>query len=252
METIKQSQISAVAQRLKQYRISRSLSQQQLAEKMGISRGYLAEIERGGKEPSFHFLQRLLDATSLSSEWILRGTDPMFAEESSIRDGDPKNAESLEGAGIQKLPCGLFTLGHMVYVPLSSITACCGKGFNVYDDYSLGTAIAVTKRNIGSLQKGLLPYAVMTEGCSMEGYGIREGSTVIVNPAEKVYSGCVAMVIFDERASIKKVYDTRDGKNLISSSGHKIHVTDEELSEDWGPRICGRVMVVISPPDDGV
>jgi hypothetical protein len=48
------------------------------------------------------------------------------------------------------------------------------------------------------------------------------------------------------------VYDTPDGKNLLSSDGQKIHLTREELSEDWGPRICGRVMVVISPPDDGI
>jgi hypothetical protein len=67
----------------------------------------------------------------------------------------------------------------------------------------------------------------------MEGYGIKEGSMVIVNPAERVFLGCVAMVVYDERASIKKVYDTPAGKDLISSSGHKTHVTNEELSEDW-------------------
>ena len=47
-------------------------------------------------------------------------------------------------------------------------------------------------------------------------------------------------------------YDTPDGKDLLASNGEKIHVTHEQLSEDWGPRICGRVMVVISPPDDGI
>jgi hypothetical protein len=72
------------------------------------------------------------------------------------------------------------------------------------------------------------------------------------NLTERVFSGCVAMVVYDERGSIKKVYDTPDGKDLISSSGHKIHVTYEELSAEWGPRICGRVMFVLSPPDDGI
>jgi hypothetical protein len=60
------------------------------------------------------------------------------------------------------------------------------------------------------------------------------------------------MVVYDERASIKKVYDTPDGKDLVSSGGHKIHITHEELSEEWGPRICGRVMFVLSLPDDGI
>jgi phage repressor protein C with HTH and peptisase S24 domain len=140
----------------------------------------------------------------------------------------------------------------MVYVPLSSIKACCGKGFNVYEDYSIGEAIAVTRKNIGVLDIGMLPFAVTTEGRSMEGYGIKEGSMVIVNPAERVFSGCVTMVVYDERASIIKVYDTPDGKDLISSSGHKIHVSNEEFSEEWGPWICGHVMSVLSPPNDGI
>jgi SOS-response transcriptional repressor LexA len=98
----------------------------------------------------------------------------------------------------------------------------------------------------------MLPFALMTKGRSMEGFGIKAGSMVIVNPAEKVFSGCVTMVVYDERASIKKVYDTPDGKDLASSSGHKIHVTFEELGKDWGPKIYGRVMIVISPLDDGI
>jgi phage repressor protein C with HTH and peptisase S24 domain len=68
----------------------------------------------------------------------------------------------------------------------------------------------------------------------MEGYGIRDGSTVVVNPGEDVYSGCVTLVIYDGRASIKKIYNTPDGRDLLASNGQKIHLTIEELSEDWG------------------
>jgi transcriptional regulator with XRE-family HTH domain len=252
MASNQQQNISQVGTRIKQYRTSQRMSQQQLADMIKTNRGYLGEIERGAKEPSFNFLRNLLDASGLSSEWVLRGREPMFEAENNIQDGDRREVEYLEGAGLTQLSCGLFVLGEMVYLPLSSITACCGSGYDIYEAYSLGTAVAVTRKNLGALRSGLLPYAVMTEGRSMEGYGIKEGSMVIVNPAERVYSGCVAMVVYDERASIKKVYNTPDGMDLISSSGHKIHVTNQELSEDWGPRICGRVMVVISPPDDGI
>jgi transcriptional regulator with XRE-family HTH domain len=244
--------VSQIGARIKQYRASQKMSQQELADAIDVNRGYLGQIERGEKEPSFHFLRNLLDSSGLSSEWVLRGTKSMYATNSSIQDGDHREVESLEDAELEKLSCGLFMLGEMVYVPLSSITACCGKGYTIYDDYSLGTAIAVTRKNIGELRSGILPFAVATEGRSMEGYGIKEGSMLIVNPAERVYSGCVAMVVYGERASIKKVYDTPDGMDLLSSSGHKIRVTHEELSEEWGPRICGRVMVIITPPDEGI
>jgi SOS-response transcriptional repressor LexA len=60
------------------------------------------------------------------------------------------------------------------------------------------------------------PYAALTEGNSMTGYGIKEGSTVVVNPAEDIYSGCIALVLFDDKASIKKIYGTPDGKNLVA------------------------------------
>jgi SOS-response transcriptional repressor LexA len=86
----------------------------------------------------------------------------------------------------------------------------------------------------------------------MEGFGIKDGSMVVVNPAEDVYSGCVAMVVYDEQASIKKVYDTPEGKDLIASNGMTLHVSGEALEECWGARIVGRVMLVIAPPDEGV
>jgi transcriptional regulator with XRE-family HTH domain len=244
--------IAETGKRIRQYRTSRRMSQQQLADMIDSSRGYLAEIERGGKEPSFNFLRKLLESTELSSEWVLRGEGSMFRETSAPRDGERRGLDALAGAGLEKLDCGLFALGDKIYVPLSSISACCGSGFDVYECYNIGEAVVAKRSDVGTLRPDMLPYAVQTEGRSMEGYGVREGSTVIVNPAEDVYSGCVALVIYDDKASIKKIYDTPDGKDLLSSNGQKIHVTYEELSEDWGPRICGRVMVVTSPPEDGV
>jgi phage repressor protein C with HTH and peptisase S24 domain len=225
-----------------------------LADIIGTSRGYLAEIERGAKEPSFNFLRKLLETTGLSSEWVLRGEGPMYREAGNEepKEGDRREAEAFFDAGLERLDCGLYALGDKVYVPLSSISACCGSGFDIYADYSMGDAIAADRKNVGTLRPDMLPYAVLTEGKSMEGYGVKEGSTVIVNPAEDVYSGCVALVAYGDRASVKKIYDTPDGKDLLASNGQKIHVTREELAEDWGPRILGRVMIVIAPPDDGV
>jgi phage repressor protein C with HTH and peptisase S24 domain len=219
---------------------------------MEVGRAYLADIERGEKEPSFNFLRKFLETTGISSEWVLRGVGPMNADGISPDEGERRDVESLTDAGLEKLDCGLFALGDKVYVPLSSISACCGAGFDVFEDYNIGDAITANRKEIGVLRPDMLPYAVKTEGRSMEGYGIKDGSTVVVNPGEDVYSGCVALVIYDGRASIKKIYNTPDGRDLLASNGQKIHVTYDELTEDWGPRILGRVMVVISPPDDGV
>jgi SOS-response transcriptional repressor LexA len=228
------------------------LTQQRLSKMMGVNRGYLGQIERGEKEPSYNFLKKLIEATGLSSEWLLHGKGPMYGDVKTPEEGERRELDSFSEAGLEKLGCGLYVLGDKLYVPLSSITACCGDGFDVFEFYTIENAIAVNRNGVGALRSDLLPYAVMTEGSSMTGYGIKEGSTVIINPAEEVFSGCVALVVYGDKASIKKIYDTPAGKDLVSSNGQKIHVTCEELAEGWGTRILGRVMVVISPPDDGV
>jgi transcriptional regulator with XRE-family HTH domain len=252
MGSLKNMPDNEVGNRVRRYRESQGLTQKNLADMMNVSRGYLAGIERGNKEPSFHFLKKLLEATRISSEWIFRGVGPMLVDTVPPEEGKQLDADFLMDAGLEKLECGLFGIGDKVYVPMSNIEACCGSGFDVFEDYSIGEAVAVSKRETGTLRGDMLPFAVRTEGRSMEGYGIKEGSTVIVNPAEDIYSGCVALVIYGEKASVKKIYDTPDGKDLVASNGQKFHVTHEELSEDWGPSIRGRVMVVISPPEDGI
>lgn len=133
-------------------------------------------------------------------------------------------------------------------VPLTTITACCGSGHMTYPTEFTSETIAVRKDQVGRIAEGLEPYAVQTEGRSMEGYGIAEGSIVVINPAEEVRTGNVAMIIIDEKASIKKLYERSDGVDLVSASGELYHVTKEELAEGYYVRICGRVMLVISPP----
>jgi phage repressor protein C with HTH and peptisase S24 domain len=219
---------------------------------MKISRAYLADIERGKREPSYNFLRKFLETTGVSSEWLLRETGPMISNLRLPEDGDRRDIDFLMDAGLEKLDCGLYAIGEKIFLPLSSVEACCGAGFDVFDDYTIGDAIAADREKVGILRSDMLPYAVKTEGRSMEGYGIKENSTVIVNPSEDVYSGCVALVVLGGKACIKKIYDTSNGKDLLASNGEKVHLSYEELAEDWGPRILGRVMVVISPPDVGV
>ena len=86
----------------------------------------------------------------------------------------------------------------------------------------------------------------------MEGFGIREGSTVIVNPAERPTSGNIVMAIIDEKASIKKYYVRSDCIELVSSLTAPLRYSFEEVQEGYGIRLRGRVMLVIAPPEDGV
>lgn len=73
-----------------------------------------------------------------------------------------------------------------------------------------------------------------------------------MNPAEPTPTGSVAMVIINEHAAIKKVYERADGVDFAAATGEKLHVTSKELEDEGYVRICGRVMLVISQPENGV
>lgn len=61
----------AMAARLKQIRLEQRLTQQELAQKAGISVNYYAMIERGENSPSFDVLEKLVRALKIDSKDIL-------------------------------------------------------------------------------------------------------------------------------------------------------------------------------------
>jgi transcriptional regulator with XRE-family HTH domain len=65
-----------VGQRLKQWRKENSLSQQQLAERISSSSGYISEIESGKTMPGSNFLISLNREFGININWLLLGTEP--------------------------------------------------------------------------------------------------------------------------------------------------------------------------------
>ena len=61
--------------RLKQIRESRSLSQAQLAKKLGVSQGYISQIETGEKEPTLRLLRQMATELGVSITQLLTEDD---------------------------------------------------------------------------------------------------------------------------------------------------------------------------------
>lgn len=57
--------------RINQRRKMQSLTQSQLAERVGITQAFLAEIEKGRKRPSLEVLEKLCDALGCSADFLL-------------------------------------------------------------------------------------------------------------------------------------------------------------------------------------
>ena len=63
----------AIGSRLREARNMVKLTQEQLAEKVGIGTTYISDIERGAKFPSLSLFIQIVDALGVSSDYILRG-----------------------------------------------------------------------------------------------------------------------------------------------------------------------------------
>lgn len=64
-------------QRLAAWRKTANLTQRGLSTALGISQGYISNIESGTSEPSRNFLQALSEHFQVNPAWILEGREPM-------------------------------------------------------------------------------------------------------------------------------------------------------------------------------
>lgn len=62
------------ALRLKEWRKKQQLSQRELSKVIGVSSGYIGDIEAGRTEPSRNFLNSLNEKFGVSADWVLHGT----------------------------------------------------------------------------------------------------------------------------------------------------------------------------------
>ena len=64
--------IETLAMRLKALREQRGMTQEQLAERAGISRGYLARLETARQDPRLSTLERLAKALRVNIDRLLK------------------------------------------------------------------------------------------------------------------------------------------------------------------------------------
>jgi transcriptional regulator with XRE-family HTH domain len=76
----------SVAQRIKQLRLARGLTQKEFADSLGIVQGYLSGIERGNKIPSFTLLMALCFVYGVSKDWLFGRNGADFAEALQLKE----------------------------------------------------------------------------------------------------------------------------------------------------------------------
>ncbi len=76
-----------IARRIKEVRLSRGLTQQAFASKLGIVQGVLSDVERGKKYPSDTLLIALCHLYEINEEWLLTGNGEV-SRKVILQEGD--------------------------------------------------------------------------------------------------------------------------------------------------------------------
>ncbi len=83
-------------QRLASWRKNQHLSQRALGSAMGVSQGYISDIEAGRSEPSRNFLQLLSEKFGISADWLLYGRGEPTARPADMSTHSDHNCPEAE------------------------------------------------------------------------------------------------------------------------------------------------------------
>lgn len=82
-----QALYTSTGMRIAAFRKEEQLSQQKFANELGVSRGYIGDIERGRSEPSSNFLTLITSKFGISIDWVLTGEGEPYRLSSATKWG---------------------------------------------------------------------------------------------------------------------------------------------------------------------
>ena len=219
MNTHQTKKISAVsplpelnmAERLKVVRQARGLTQQQLADLVGISRPTVAQLEGGRHQPSAEVLEIIVAELSISRNWLWFGAGPM--------------EEATPGLG------GNARLAHQFsdeddYEDWPHLTAPARAGFDeLFTDYH-SQLDTIRVYNPSPELRGKSPWVIDVDGDSMEPQ-LRSGMQVAglkipLSDCKYAVSGVYA-IAFANQFAIKRIKD-----NDLLTKGYLVLHSDNE------------------------
>lgn len=182
--------MSTYSKRIRELRKNKSLSQEQLADKLGITKQAVSQMERGTRKPSMTMLEALCDFFNVSTDYLLG------KEDVTIRMVDNKGINRLDSPQSIRVPVfDRVAAG----IPLDAIE-------NIIDWEELSSRTV----------RGYEVFGLRVKGDSMQPR-IAEGDVVIVRKQPDAESGDIVIVrINGDFATCKRLVKYKGGISLIS------------------------------------
>ena len=210
--------IMSFSERLRIARQSRGLTQQQLAELIGVSRSTVAMWETGEHQPDLDTVSKLATILKVSVDFLLGKTEDPTPLEQRLKD-QPWYVE------LRPIP---------VYNGANA-----GDIGTFPDDRNIVMWISVPKKGPGK-------YGVIVHGDSMEP-DIKDGDIVVIDPDVAIDNGSKVIVIIDGQAYVKKIYFQNNVIVLQSLNSRYPPITIPRRKMDV--YVVGRVVWVVKRED---
>lgn len=183
--------------RLRELRNSKGLSQQQLADIVGMSKSSINMYERGDREPGLELLEAFADYFNVDMDYLIGKTNnPRRNLVTSNKSDNAKLEEDIQN---------LYSFDNILPIkkkkfPILGEIAC-GKPIYCNEDYE--TYIEVS----GDIQAN---FCLIAKGDSMINARIFDGDIIFVKKQPIVQNGEIAAVIIEDEVTLKKVYIKAD------------------------------------------
>jgi SOS-response transcriptional repressor LexA len=227
--------MTTFALRLRESRLAKGLSQNELADKAGVSQSLITKIESGNAQES-RKASKLASVLGVDTNWLVTGKQPDYIEGEVIRQ---ENTNS-DKTGNNNL--AIYT-GKQKMIPLISWVQA-GAWCEAIDNYSVGDA------------EDWLPcpnncsdntYALKVRGDSMtapHGLSFIEGCFIYVDPLMPITSGCkvIAKLEISNEVTFKE-YREDGGKRYLKPLNPQYLM--QEITADT--HICGVIVGMYIP-----
>lgn len=210
------------ANRIKQLRNSRKMSQEEFATKIGVSRSTVGMYETGKREPDLETCEAIADFFNVDMDYL--------TGRSNIERRHPINLPDnpLSTIGERYTPKGQIPL-------LGRVAA----GLPMYAEENIEGYIA------NDFDDGEVYYGLHVHGDSMSAAGIDDGDVVIVRQQDSVDTDQIAVVMVNGNdATIKYVQQQGDVVFLSPKSYNPVHQIQIYDLAKTPVRILGRVVQV--------
>jgi len=224
-------------ERIRKFRKEKGLTQNEFAQKLGYTQGFLSEIEKGKAEPSREFLKKLAEVYNLSADEVLYGKSSEeigrkeFIAKIEVTEKERKLIEATEGpVFVEKFVC----------IPIAKSEISAGTPREVEEN---ADGMAIIYREWAKNYKDFT--AVRVKGESMKPT-IPNGSLVGIDHSKKdpkTLNGKVVALRKDGEATIKRLRIVSEDLMLgMPDNPDFMHETVVLRGEEINNAIIGKVV----------